>query len=176
MKTMSQPQHEAQQAPRPRARKNRSMRLYAVDALVMIAFVAVLNVPLTGLAIHEWLGIVLGVGLIVHTLQHTKWITTTTRRFLSWTSFQNRVNYLVMVGIFFGFVSITISGLLISEVALPWIGLNPRGGSFFLWLHLSSVGWVIWLTAIHLAVNWRWIVSTTDRLVFKRFTQSANSR
>jgi hypothetical protein len=176
MKTMSQPQHEAQPAPRPRARKNRSMRLYAVDALVMIAFVAVLNVPLTGLAIHEWLGIVLGVGLIVHTLQHTKWITTTTRRFLSWTSFQNRVNYLVMVGIFFGFVSITISGLLISEVALPWIGLNPRGGSFFLWLHLSSVGWVIWLTAIHLAVNWRWIVSTTDRLVFKRFTQSANSR
>ena len=176
MKTMSQPQHEAQQAPGPRARKNRSMRLYAVDALVMIAFVAVLNVPLTGLASHEWLVIVLGVGLIVHTLQHTKWITTTTRRFLSWTSFQNRVNYLVMVGIFFGFVSITISGLLISEVALPWIGLNPRGGSFFLWLHLSSVGWVIWLTAIHLAVNWRWIVSTTDRLVFKRFTQSANSR
>jgi hypothetical protein len=73
-------------------------------------------------------------------------------------------------------VSITISGLLISEVALPWIGFNPRGGSFFLWLHLSSVGWVIWLTAIHLAVNWRWIVSTTDRLIFKRIAQSGSSR
>ena len=176
MKTMSQPQRETKPAPRPRARKNRSLQLYAVDALVMIAFVVVLNVPLTGLAIHEWLGIVLGVGLIVHTIQHTKWIATTTRRFLSSTSFQNRVNYLLMVGIFIGFVSITISGLLISEVALPWIGLNPRGGSFFLWLHLSSVGWVIWLTAIHLAVNWRWIVSTTDRLIFKRFAQSGSSR
>ncbi|MCL1693681.1 MAG: hypothetical protein M3096_08365 [Actinomycetia bacterium] len=158
------------------ARPNRTLRLFAVDAFLFALFVVVVNVPLTGLAIHEWLGIVIAIGMVVHIIQHANWVVTTTRRLMSATSFQNRVNYLLMVGIFIGFVSIIASGLLISEVALPWLGVTPGGLPFMLWLHLASVGWVIWLTAIHLAVNWRWIVSASDRLIFKRFARSGGGR
>ena len=157
-------------------RPNRTLRLFAVDAFLFVLFIVVVNVPLTGLAIHEWLGIVIAIGMIVHILQHANWVVTTTRRLLSATSLQNRVNYVLVGGIFIGFVSIIASGLLISEVALPWIGLTPGGGAFWLWLHLASVGWVIWLTVIHLAVNWRWVVSASDRVIFKRFARSGGVR
>jgi hypothetical protein len=155
-------------------RSNRTLRLYVVDVLVFVLFALVLNVPLTGLAVHEWLGIVLAIGLVTHTVQHTNWVVTTTRRMMSATSLQNRVNYLMMVAIFIGFVSIIVSGLMISQVALPWMGITPPAARFMLWIHLASVGWVLWLTVIHIALNWRWIANTSDRLVFKRFARTGN--
>jgi hypothetical protein len=156
------------------ARNRRTLKLFAVDAALFAALVAVLDVPLTGLAVHEWLGILLAIVLVVHTIQHANWIITTTRRLTSATSFQNRVNFVLALGLFIGFVSIIASGFIISEVALPWIGVNPIGGSFWLWVHLSSVGWVIWLTAIHFGVNWTWIANASDRLIFKRFERKGN--
>jgi hypothetical protein len=153
---------------RPPARNSRTLRLFVIDAALFAAFIAVVDLPLTGLAIHEWLGILLAIVLVVHTIQHANWIITTTRRLASTASLHNRVNLLLAAGLFIGFVSIIASGLIISEVALPWIGVTPVGGSFWLWLHLSSVGWVIWLVAIHFGVNWAWIVSASDRLIFKR--------
>ncbi len=176
IKTMSSTYQVRRSGERSPTRNNRTLRLFAVDALLFAVFVVAINVPLTGLAIHEWLGIVIAIGLVVHILQHANWVVTTTRRLMSATSLQNRVTYVLVVGIFIGFVSIIASGLLISEVALPWIGLTPGGGAFWLWLHLVSVGWVIWLTVIHLAVNWRWIVSASDRLVFKRFAREGSRR
>jgi hypothetical protein len=176
MKTMDSTIQVRRSGERSPTRPNRTLRLFAVDASLFALFIVVVNVPLTGLAIHEWLGIVIAIGMVVHILQHANWVVTTTRRLLSATSLQNRVNYLLVVGIFIGFVSIIASGLLISEVALPWIGVTPPGAPFMLWLHLASVGWVIWLTTIHLAVNWRWIASASDRLIFKRFARSGGTR
>ena len=169
IETMNQTSQVKPRGMRAPVRNNRTLRLYAVDALIFVLFALVLNVPLTGLAVHEWIGIAIAIGLTTHTVQHTNWVVTTTRRMMSATSFQNRVNYLLMVGLFIGFVSIIVSGLMISEAALPWMGVTPPGSPFMLWLHLASVGWVTWLTVIHVAVNWRWIVNTSDRLVFKRF-------
>jgi len=145
---------------------NRSRRLFWVDASFFALFLLVINVPLTGLTIHEWLGITIGAVAVTHLIQHGDWVASMFQRVLTATSFQNRVNYVMMIGLFVGFASIIVSGLLISQVALPFIGYTPTGGSFWLWLHLSSVGWVVALVAIHVAMNWKWIVSTTDRLVF----------
>jgi hypothetical protein len=176
METMNQTSQVKRRGERAPTRNNRTLRLYAVDVLIFVLFALVLNVPLTGLAVHGWLGIAIAIVLITHTVQHTNWVVTTTRRMMSATSFQNRVNYLLMVGLFLGFVSIIVSGLMISEVALPWLGVTPPGAPFMLWLHLASVGWVLWLTVIHIALNWRWIVNSSDRLVFKRFARQGSGR
>ena len=162
-----EPTIDVARAPRPPKRRRRTAGLFAVDAVLFAVFLAVVNVPLTGLAVHEWLGIFIGVGFTIPLLQHGVWIVTTTRRFMTASSLQNRFNYLLMIGLFVGFASIIVSGLLISDVALPWIGVTPNGGTFWLWLHLGSVGWVIWLTAIHVATNWRWIAHAAERLIFK---------
>jgi len=141
-----------------------ALRLFAVDAALVVAFVAIMSVPLTGVPVHEWLGIALAVGLTTHLVQHTTWIVTTTRR-LRTASFRNRLNYLMLLALFVGFVSIIASGLLISEAALPFLGIQPPEKGFWLWLHLVSVGWVLWLTALHIALNWKWLVTTGDRFI-----------
>ena len=122
---------------------------------------------------HEWLGIAIAVGLVVHLVQHTNWIVTTTRRIFSATSWRNRLNYLMMGALFLAFVAVIASGLIISEVALPWIGITTNPASFWVWLHLASVSAVLWLTALHVALNWKWIATTARRYVVKPLVSAA---
>ncbi|MGI9642351.1 MAG: DUF4405 domain-containing protein [Acidimicrobiia bacterium] len=162
-------------AERPR-RPSRTKRLFVVDAIAAVLFVLVMNVPLTGVAIHAWLGIAISAALTAHLVQHADWVATMNRRVFSRTSLQNRFNYLLMFGLFFGFASITVSGLLISESALPWLGYHPEGDEFWLWLHLSSVGWVVAVAAMHIAMNWKWIVNATNRFIFGPLERSAGEK
>ena len=45
-----------------------------IDFLVAGLVVVLLSTALTGLALHEWLGIAIGVALVVHLLMGWKWI------------------------------------------------------------------------------------------------------
>ncbi len=141
--------------------------LFLIDLAIFATFVLVMDVPLTGLAVHEWLGIAIAIGLVVHLVQHTNWIVTTTRRIFSATSWRNRLNYLMMGALFVAFVAVVASGLIISEVALRWIGITTNPASFWVWLHLVSVSAVLWLTALHVALNWKWVATTVRRYVVK---------
>ena len=162
---MTQLQERTVPKPQAKVRSSRSRRLYLVDAISAVLFVLVMNVPLTGVTIHEWLGLAIGAAIVAHLVQHIDWVLSVGRRLFGRTSLQNRINHLMMLGLFTGFSTIILSGMMISEAMLPWLGVAVPGGDFWLWLHLSSVGWIVAITAIHIAMNWRWIVSTTDRLV-----------
>lgn len=146
---------------------SRTLKLWAVDVTLFIAFLLVMNVPLTGLAVHEWLGIAIGAGLVAHLVQHGNWLATVTQRFRAATSLRNRLNYAMTGLLFIAFVSIIVSGLVISEAALPWLGVTTSSPVFWLWLHLVSVDFVLLLTALHIALNWTWITSSFDRFVTK---------
>lgn len=139
-----------------------------MDLALFIAFVVVMNIPLTGTAVHEWVGIGIAIGVIVHLLQHTNWIVTTTKRIFGSCSFRNRLSYVMMMGLFAGFFTIIVSGLVISEAALPLLGVEVIPSDFWFWLHLSSVSWVLWLTALHLALDWKWITQTVRRFAGKK--------
>lgn len=172
MQTLVRPPHgetppPARPEPPVRRTSHHALRLFLVDFAIFATFVLVMDVPLTGLAVHEWLGIAIAVGLIVHLVQHTNWIATTTRRIFAATSWRNRLNYLMMVALFVAFVAVIASGLIISEVALPWLGIATNPAAFWVWLHLASVSAVIWLTALHVALNWKWIATTIRRYVVK---------
>jgi hypothetical protein len=151
--------------PRVRAKSQRTLGLFVVDVALLGLFVAVIEVPLTGLPIHEWLGIGFGVGMVAHLVQHAGWAGTTLKRIFGRTSFRNRLNYLMMAALFAGFASIIVSGLLISESALPALGLQPPAVEFWGWLHLASVVWVIALAALHIALNLTWFATTARRLL-----------
>lgn len=154
-------------------RRNHTKSLFTVDVVLASLFVAVLEVPLTGLAIHEWLGIGIAAVIGFHLMQHAGWAGTTLQRLFGRTSFRNRLNYVMMAAIFVGFTTIIASGLLISDSALPALGIQPPALEFWAWLHLASVVWVIGLTAVHLAINWKWITSTATRYLGRRVTREA---
>jgi len=167
----------ARQQPRT-ARKgmSRVMKLWAVDVTLFVVFLLIMDVQLTGIAIHEWLGIGIAAGLAVHLVQHGNWLATVTQRFRTTTSFQNRLNYVMTGLLFFAFGTIMVSGLVISEAIIPWLGIQTTASTFWLWLHLVSVNFVLLLTAFHLALNWKWIINSFERFVTKPLRARAARR
>ena len=69
---------------------------------------------LTGLTIHEWLGIGLGLAVIVHLLLHWSWIVQVTKRFFGRTTWTSRINYALNILFFIALTVFIFTGLLIS--------------------------------------------------------------
>ena len=55
------------------------------------------------------------------------------------------------------------SGLIISRVAMPKLGLHTKSDSFWTGLHTTSADVTIALAGLHVALNWRWIVAAVAR-------------
>jgi hypothetical membrane protein len=150
----------------PRSRANPLGRAWGnrprliVDAILAVSFLALMSVNLTGLLLHEWWGLALMLLVVVHLLAQWDWTVSSTRDFLSRLTGRVRVNYLLNWGLFVAGVLVFVSGIVISENALPALGLSPgRGGTpiFGFWhqLHTLSADAVLVLAAIHLGFNWR---------------------
>ena len=61
---------------------NETLKNFWLDILIFFAFVIDMNVHLTGLVIHEWLGLGLGVVMVIHLLFHWEWIVCTVKKLL----------------------------------------------------------------------------------------------
>ena len=135
------------------------------DFVLLVAFVIAYSFNFTGLSLHEWFGLAFGLALLVHLTLHWDWVVRTTRRVLS-TSGRRRVmwavNFLVLVDL----TLCVVSGIAISAVAIPALGFHTANGSgYWTELHKRTADAAIVLIAIHVGLDWRWIVNVTRRLV-----------
>lgn len=136
---------------------------FLVDLVIFIAFLIALDPRGTGLAIHEWLGIAFGASVVAHLLLHWKWILASTRRFLGRLPRATRLNYLLNTLLFITMTVIVYSGLMISEVALPALGLSLGEGFSWRFLHAQASDLSLILIGLHVALHWKWIITTTRR-------------
>jgi hypothetical protein len=148
-----------------------------VDSLIFIAFLVAMEPHTSGLAIHEWLTLSLLAAMIVHLLLSWNWITETTRRFLGKLGMQNRLNYILNWLLFIDGTLLMISGIMISEVALPAMKIQLPLGFAWRRLHDMSANFVLILLGLHTALHWNWIVNAFARYVFgplgRLFSRSA---
>lgn len=138
-----------------------------LDTVIFIAFLLVLDPRLTGIALHEWLGLAGAAAVVVHLLLHWAWIVGVTRRFLGRTSGAARLNYVVDALFFLDLVVINLSGLMVSQALLPLLGLTAPGGTFWLVAHSLSADLAVVLVAVHAALHWKWIVNAVRRTVWR---------
>lgn len=153
----------------PTKRNPNSINL-AVDATIFIAFLIAMAPRFSGIAIHEWLSIAFGAAIIAHLLLHWEWLIEVAKRFFSKAQWSSRINYLLNILLFIDITIIIFTGLLISESALPLLGISvPRFG---IWrpLHSISADFSVFLLGLHIAMHWQWIVSTTKRFILAPFT------
>lgn len=136
---------------------------FLVDLVIFIAFLIALDPRGTGLAIHEWLGIAFGASVVAHLLLHWKWIVASTRRFLGRLPRATRLNYLLNTLLFITMTVIIYSGLMISEVALPALGLSLGEGFSWRFLHAQASDLSLILLGLHIALHWKWILTATRR-------------
>lgn len=150
-----------------------------VDVVLTLSFVVLMSVPLTGLWLHEWWGIGLIVVIVVHLLAQWDWTVASSRRFLGSLTGRLRLTYLLNWLLFIATVLVMVSGILISEAALPGLGLptaRSAGSSLFrFWrlLHTVSADAVLVLAGLHLGLNWRWVLSAVRQIVGRRQARRA---
>lgn len=139
----------------------------AIDATLLLVFLFTMDLRTTGEAIHEWLSIAFYIAIIVHLLLHWEWIVAVTRRFFSKTVNTARMNYVLNVLLFISMTVVTFSGIMISKIVLPTMGIEIQHNFFWRWLHSFSADAILIVIGLHLALHWKWIVNTTRRYIAK---------
>jgi hypothetical protein len=144
------------------------MLFLILDSALFLIFLIATAPRFSGIAWHEWLGIVFEAVIVVHVLIHWEWIVAVTRSFLGRVQGMARLNYILNVLLFVDVTLITFTGLMISQVALPLFGIQaPREGIWRIVHSLTSDAGVL-LIGAHLALHWQWIVHSIQRLIGTR--------
>ena len=145
-------------------RRNPNLTNLWVDVLILAAALTAFAPNLTGLLIHEWLGLAFGITVWVHLLLHWQWLVGITRHFFTKARWSARFSYLLNAAIFIGFTVIIFSGVMESRFVLQTFGVNVTEGGIWKALHSLAAEATLWLTALHIAVHWRWIWSWIKKL------------
>jgi hypothetical protein len=167
------PTLETRPQTRPRGRVWGNRPRLIVDLCLTVSFLALMSVSLTGLLLHEWWGLGLMAIVLIHLLAQWDWTISATRRFVGTLTGRIRLTYVLNWVLFIAAVLVFVSGILISEVALPSLGLPTARGAdptFLFWrrLHTFSAEAIVVLAGIHVGLNWRWVVTAVSQLVRPR--------
>ena len=136
-----------------------------VDASIFTAFLVISNPHLTGNTIHEWLGVSFTAAIITHLLLHWDWIVNVGRDFFRKLWHQSRLNFVVNTLFFIVMTGSLFSGLLISKDVMSTPGIQLNVGQGWKSIHTLMSDASVILLGVHIALHWKWIVSTTGRYV-----------
>jgi hypothetical protein len=136
--------------------KRNKIHLY-LDIALLSAFVLSLRPFFTGMAVHEWLGLALGGALLVHLWRHHKWVAAVTRQFVHKLPLRTRLYYVLDAALLVAFATIVVSGVAMSRVALPALGLEARFSDAWLQIHELSSWLGLAMLAAKLVLHRRWI-------------------
>ena len=143
-----------------------------IDLLIFIVFLVAMDPRSTGIATHEWLTIASMAAMMTHMLLNWQWIVAVMRRFFGKLAIRPRINYVLNLILFIDGVLIMLTGIMISEFAMPALGIQlPRG---FVWrsLHDTTANLFVILLGLHTALHWDWIVNAIKRYVLKPFRRT----
>jgi hypothetical protein len=139
---------------------------FSVDIAILAGFLVAYEPSLTGVAVHEWLSLAFASALVVHLLLHWDWVVQVTLKFFRKLFHTSRLNYLLNLALLIDFVLILLSGMLISCSVLPALGLQVASNPAWRFLHSSAADFSLLLIGLHLALHWKWILSTAKRYLF----------
>ena len=141
-----------------------------VDLVIFIAFLVVTAPHFTGMAIHEWLGLAFGAGIMTHLLLHWQWIVATTQRIFSNLPRQTRINHALNILLFIDITLVIFTGVMISESALPFLGISFAPGGMWRGIHTLTANASLGLIGLHVALHWQWIVNAMKKYVIQPLT------
>lgn len=147
----------------PRAGSVRAKLL--VNTILALSFIAISAPQATRMPVHEWLSLAFMGVLGLHILFSWAWIVGVTRRFMSRVRGEIRFNYLLDAASYILMIVATISGLVISEAALPALGFPRPSDRFWSVVHDLSSEALLVLIGVHLAMHWDWVVAASRRLL-----------
>jgi hypothetical protein len=141
---------------------NKSKTNWIIDAVLFAGFVLSFFLDLTGVDLHQWLGMALGVLVAYHLVAHKSWVEAVTQRLFGRTSGQSRIYYAIDVALLLGFYLILLTGLMMST----WLALPLQ--NYLAWKNVHVVVSItaLLLVCLKIGLHWRWIVTVAERCIF----------
>lgn len=133
---------------------------WTLDIVILLGFLVSFFLNLTGLAVHQWLGIAVFLGIMMHLVNHWDWVKSVFSRFFRKTSSRARIYALIDGLLLYGFVMIIETGLVIST----WFNLNLTNYEVWLDIHIYSSITTLILAVLKIGLHWRWIVKTAIKI------------
>lgn len=135
-----------------------------LDLGITAAFLVVSNPPLTGMAVHEWLGVSLAAAMLTHLLFHWDWVVGITTRLAGRLKQGVRLNYVIDVVLFVTFTAAVLSGLMSSKHILPLFGLQPGPARDWRGIHELAGNVAVFAVAVHVGLHWTWVTTHVKKL------------
>jgi hypothetical protein len=161
------PQTEAKPAAGRRQVLARTRLDFWLDAALLVGYTLAYSFGFTGIVVHEWLGLAVGLVLLIHLTLHWDWVVRITRRLLRRRG-QDRLIWLVNLALLFAMTLCVASGIMISRVAMPALGFFLAAGPFWERLHILTAEITLGLVPVHIALRWRWVVAVGRRLLSRK--------
>ncbi|MEG0070582.1 MAG: DUF4405 domain-containing protein [Raoultibacter sp.] len=133
------------------------------DVVALVFYLVVATPALTGIAIHEWLGLGVAAVFFIHCVMHYDWLSETIKDGLRNFSFVRHGNLAIDVMVLIAFVVVAVSGILISGAVLPALGLYADGYFFWDSLHAVSAKVLLALLVVHVVAHGKWLVSMVGK-------------
>ena len=143
-----------------------------IDVATFTGFMVALEPHFTGGTIHEWFTVAAVGTLIIHFILHWDWFIRLTSRFFVRIFHSSRLNYLIAIAIFLGFISIMVSGLMISEHFMPSLGIHVEARYAWRRIHELASDLTLLLVAVHVALRWDWIKAAFLRILVEPFRKT----
>lgn len=138
-----------------------------MDAILLVFFLLAAAPHATGIMIHEWVSFVYLIPFVMHILLHWDWIKNTPKRIFGKMQLGTRLNVIWDLTLYFMMIFVTFSGVLVSEAALPLLGIVIEPDSFWHSLHHDSSNFLFPMLGIHLALHWAWLKTVTKSMFYK---------
>jgi hypothetical protein len=145
-----------------RARNN-----FAIDVLAALVYVISTNPVATGTPAHEWAGIGVAFVVLVHLVGHWRQTAGMLQRFFGQLGRLPRLNLAVDAPLMIAFITVVMSGLLVSRSALRPLGWVVSESSVWHAVHSQSATVLLVLMGVHLGLHWSWISSAIRHRVFR---------
>ena len=133
------------------------------DVLLFALLVAAAMPHATGVAAHEWLGLALVPVILVHVVLNWSWIIATTSQMFTRLPGETRFNHIWDALLYVLFIAATVSGLMVSRVIVPALGIPSMMDSFWAILHTVSATSLTMMIGVHLALHLRWVWARLKR-------------
>lgn len=149
----------------------RTRFLLILDSLLFFGTLVLQVVRLTGLTLHEWIGIAIAVPLLLHLVLQWQWIVATWRRAMREHRRRAQFNFGLNALLFVVMTLTIFSGILASEVVTPDLPIAAGRTAFWSDVHSFMTNVLVGLVGLHVALNWRWIANAVRLHVIRPFTR-----
>ncbi|MRX83975.1 DUF4405 domain-containing protein [Eggerthella guodeyinii] len=130
----------------------------AVDAACLLAYLVAANPAVTGIGVHEWVGVGVLLAFLVHVAMHVDWVVEAVKSAVARPSWVRTGNLVLDALIVVAFMTVTVSGLMVSGAVLAAFGLYADGYYFWDPLHATAAKVLLALLLVHVVAHGKWLV------------------